>query len=258
MSAGALLALLLAWFIIHMAMRKLGADPGVAMKVARRVASGDLEFEMEARRHDAISLMGALRQMKDSLQHSKLDYQGQINAIAKVQGVIECSVDGDVTNANEIFLNVLGYSLEDVKAKNYSMFVDSQDSAANQGLWQALQRGESRQGEFRVVGRGKQEVWLRGVFNPIADATGKPFKIVAYLNDVTKQRQEALLNAAFRGALEQGGGEPVGKRLGFLLQEMLREANTTGSKANDAVMLQDVVTIKEELERIREQVENLE
>ena len=42
------------------------------------------------------------------------------------------------------------------------------------------------------------------------------------------------------------------------VQEMLREANTTGSKANDATMLQDVVTIKEELERIREQVENLE
>ena len=63
---------------------------------------------------------------------------------------------------------------------------------------------------------------------------------------------------AFRRALQQSGGEPVGKRLGFLLQEMLREANTTGSKANDAAIMQDVVTIKEELERIREQVENLE
>jgi uncharacterized protein (TIGR00255 family) len=63
---------------------------------------------------------------------------------------------------------------------------------------------------------------------------------------------------AFRAALEQGGTDPVGKRLGFLLQEMLREANTTGSKANDAAMLLDVVSIKEELERIREQVENLE
>lgn len=64
--------------------------------------------------------------------------------------------------------------------------------------------------------------------------------------------------AAFREVLDGEGGEPVGKRLGFLLQEMLREANTTGSKANDAAMLQDVVAIKEELERIREQVENLE
>ncbi len=64
--------------------------------------------------------------------------------------------------------------------------------------------------------------------------------------------------AAFREALGGTSREPVGKRLGFLLQEMLRETNTTGSKANDAPMLGDVVTIKEELERIREQVENLE
>jgi uncharacterized protein (TIGR00255 family) len=64
--------------------------------------------------------------------------------------------------------------------------------------------------------------------------------------------------AAFRGTLDDTTIEAVGKRLGFLLQEMLREANTTGSKANDAGMLTDVVTLKEELERIREQVENLE
>lgn len=63
---------------------------------------------------------------------------------------------------------------------------------------------------------------------------------------------------AFRDALQAADGEPVGKRLGFLLQEMLREANTTGSKANDAPMQGDVVILKEELERIREQVENLE
>lgn len=63
---------------------------------------------------------------------------------------------------------------------------------------------------------------------------------------------------AFRDALDGRGGEPVGKRLGFLLQELLRETNTTGSKANDVAILRDVVQIKEELERIREQVENLE
>jgi len=64
--------------------------------------------------------------------------------------------------------------------------------------------------------------------------------------------------AAFRAALADRGGEPIGKRLGFLLQEMLREANTTGSKGADAAILHEVVTVKEELERIREQVENLE
>lgn len=64
--------------------------------------------------------------------------------------------------------------------------------------------------------------------------------------------------AAFRAALGTDGANPVGKRLSFLLQEMLREANTTGSKARDTAMLHDVVAVKEELERIAEQVENVE
>lgn len=64
---------------------------------------------------------------------------------------------------------------------------------------------------------------------------------------------------AFRETLSGDGAEgAVGKRLGFLLQELLREANTTGSKANDTAMTREVLSIKEELERIREQVENLE
>ncbi|MGH7637419.1 MAG: YicC/YloC family endoribonuclease [Gemmatimonadaceae bacterium] len=66
--------------------------------------------------------------------------------------------------------------------------------------------------------------------------------------------------AAFRQALAGNGkaNGGVGKRLGFLLQELLREANTTGSKSNDTAMTREVLSIKEELERIREQVENLE
>ena len=63
---------------------------------------------------------------------------------------------------------------------------------------------------------------------------------------------------AFRAALAAPQPDGVGKRLGFILQEMLREANTTGSKGNDGAIVADVLMIKEELERIREQVENLE
>ncbi|PYO07559.1 MAG: YicC family protein [Gemmatimonadetes bacterium] len=64
--------------------------------------------------------------------------------------------------------------------------------------------------------------------------------------------------AAFRETARSQTADPVGKRLGFILQEMVREANTVGSKASDAQIQEDVIAIKEELERIREQVENLE
>jgi uncharacterized protein (TIGR00255 family) len=62
----------------------------------------------------------------------------------------------------------------------------------------------------------------------------------------------------FRGLLDADAEEAVGKRLAFLVQEMHREANTTGSKANSAPIAHQVVAIKEEVERLREQVENVE
>ena len=64
--------------------------------------------------------------------------------------------------------------------------------------------------------------------------------------------------SAFRDTVRSNTSEPAGKRLGFILQEMVREANTIGSKASDGPILDDVIASKEELERIREQVENLE
>lgn len=62
----------------------------------------------------------------------------------------------------------------------------------------------------------------------------------------------------FADALSGDGAEPVGKRLGFLVQEMHREANTIGAKANDAEVTQSSLALKEEIERMREQVENVE
>jgi len=64
--------------------------------------------------------------------------------------------------------------------------------------------------------------------------------------------------AAFREAVDGDGSESVGKRLGFLVQEMHREANTIGAKANDAAIAEASMALKEEIERLREQVENVE
>ena len=55
-----------------------------------------------------------------------------------------------------------------------------------------------------------------------------------------------------------GETQPVGRKLDFLVQEMNREANTIGSKANDVDMARIVVDIKSEIEKIREQIQNIE
>jgi uncharacterized protein (TIGR00255 family) len=87
-------------------------------------------------------------------------------------------------------------------------------------------------------------------------------KEIAYLAerwDINEEivRFRAHLHA-FRETLDRGDGEPVGKRLGFLVQEMHREVNTIASKANDLEIAHASVTIREDIERLREQLENVE
>jgi uncharacterized protein (TIGR00255 family) len=83
---------------------------------------------------------------------------------------------------------------------------------------------------------------------------------VAFLaerTDITEEivRAESHL-AQFNTLL--GGNEPVGRKMDFLLQEIHREVNTVSAKINDAEISQKVVEMKSELEKIREQVQNIE
>src|SRR5690606_12044753 len=126
LTLGGMLALALAFMIIRSALARLGADPAAAAAVARRIASGDLQFEMDATQGSDHSLMGALRQMKASLLHSKLDYEGQLKGIARLQGVIETTPTGEIIWANDIYLKLLGYTLEEVKGKHYGLVVDKE------------------------------------------------------------------------------------------------------------------------------------
>jgi uncharacterized protein (TIGR00255 family) len=89
------------------------------------------------------------------------------------------------------------------------------------------------------------------------DRLAQEVALLADRLDVTEEivRLETHLTT-FREAL--ASNDAVGRRLAFLGQEMLREVNTIGSKANDAAMTQLVIAMKGELEKVREQVENIE
>lgn len=126
----------------------------------------------------------------------------------------------------------------------------------------ALQRIALRSPERVVAQRDRLRENVRVLADGVAVDEQRLAQEIAILADRLDVGEEldrfAAHIAAFREALTNKDDEAVGKRLGFLLQEMLREANTTGSKANDSTIQRDVVIVKEELERIREQVENLE
>ncbi len=132
------------------------------------------------------------------------DFEGQLNAVSKAQAVIEYKLDGTILAANENFLKTLGYTLEDIRGKHHGMFVEPayRDGAEYHQFWEKLARGEHATGQYRRVGKGGKEIWIQASYNPILDMNGNAFKVVEYATDVTQQRLEAEMNAAFKGALE--------------------------------------------------------
>jgi methyl-accepting chemotaxis protein len=118
------------------------------------------------------------------------DSNGQINAVNKAQAIIEFTLDGTILTANDNFLQAVGYSLNELKGKHHSLFVDAsyKASAAYSEFWKRLNQGEFQAGEFQRVGKGGKELWLNASYNPILDPDGKVCKVVKFASDVTEQK----------------------------------------------------------------------
>jgi uncharacterized protein (TIGR00255 family) len=127
---------------------------------------------------------------------------------------------------------------------------------------EALVRVESRAPERLVAERDRLRAAVAELTEGHAVDEDRLAREIAYLAEKWDINEELVRFRShvelFQEALRAQASEPVGKRLGFLIQEMNREANTIGSKANDAEIAQAAVALKEEVERLREQVENVE
>jgi methyl-accepting chemotaxis protein len=126
------------------------------------------------------------------------DYQAQIGAINKVQAVITFDLDGNVIGANDNFLKTMGYTLEEIKGRHHSLFVEPayRESADYRNFWRDLNDGKSQAAEYKRIGKGGKEVWLQASYNPILGLDGKPFKVVKYATDITAAKELEAKNLA--------------------------------------------------------------
>jgi methyl-accepting chemotaxis protein len=123
------------------------------------------------------------------------EYEGKIRAIERAQAVIEFELDGTVITANENFLRIFGYRLEDVVGKHHRMFCDPgyAESPEYARFWQKLGRGEYDADEFKRVDKNGAEIWLQASYNPIFDMEGRPLKVVKFASDITIEVQKRSL-----------------------------------------------------------------
>ncbi len=116
--------------------------------------------------------------------------RGGAEAISKTQAVIEFELDGTILTANDNFLGALGYRLDEIQGRHHSMFVEPEyaASADYKRFWADLNQGRFQQAEYKRIGKGGKVVWIQASYNPILDTDGRPFKVVKYAIDTTKQR----------------------------------------------------------------------
>lgn len=178
----------------------------------------------------------ALNQKYRILEETAASMAACLDALDKSQARIEFTTTGDIIDANENFLSVLGYTLEEIKGKHHRMFVEKsfEHSDEYREFWCKLANGEFQSAQYKRIGKGGKEVWIEASYNPIIDKNGKVTKIIKFATDVTKKmedyadlsgqvdaisRSQAVIQFTLDGTI-QTANENFLKTLGYGLNEI--------------------------------------
>jgi len=248
-------------------------EPVIKKLIGNRLARGRVEVNLQYDRNDAAQfelnrplIAGFLAAMKEMQDEFSLSGEPDLNVIARLPNVVttkkeEPSVDF-LTSVEKVFATALD-DLDNMRAKEGEML------GAELSL--RLTDIEARIPAIETEAANVAEEYRARLMKRIADMLAKTdsqididqsrmAQEVAFLADRADISEEI---ARLRTHIEHFRGivadeRDVGKRLDFLTQELNREANTIASKTNNMVVKENALAIKSEIEKIREQVQNVE
>ena len=160
-----------------------------------------------------------------------VDNDGQIDAIRKSQAVIEFNMDGTIREANQNFLDAMGYALAEIRGKHHSMFVEPEErnSFGYREFWEQLNRGLYQAAEYKRIAKGGRDIWIQASYNPILDLNGKPFKVVKYATDITAQAMARQKAERARTLIEEvaEGSKAMSASVREISESMVKSRQTT-------------------------------
>ena len=134
---------------------------------------------------------------------------GIVQAVQRLQAVIEFEPDGTIRTANDNFLEVMGYRLDEIRGEHHRLFVDDEYARSDdyRAFWAQLRRGEHHTNDrLRRLAKGGRPVWLHAIYNPVVGPDGQVQKVVKIASDVTDQVQAEEKLAAREERLSESIG----------------------------------------------------
>jgi methyl-accepting chemotaxis protein len=122
------------------------------------------------------------------------DQRAKLTALSRSLATIEFALDGTILDANPNFLAAMGYTLDEIRGRHHSLFVEPalRDSPVYLQFWERLRSGDYQTAEYKRIAKGGREVWIQATYNPVLNAAGRPTKIVKFATDITADKLRAL------------------------------------------------------------------
>ncbi|UII18949.1 PAS domain S-box protein [Fulvivirga ligni] len=118
----------------------------------------------------------------------------QLRIINAAIATIEFDLEGNIKDANDNFLGLMGYKKEEIVGKHHKIFVKKEDVESEKywDSWKRLGQGESIQGEFERITKKGQKVWIRGVYSTVFDNEGNPVRVIKLAYDITREKLQQM------------------------------------------------------------------
>ncbi|MFK7159967.1 PAS domain-containing methyl-accepting chemotaxis protein [Marinospirillum sp. MEB164] len=131
--------------------------------------------------------------------------QSVVQALGQYNALIEFSSEGVILTANRLFLDTMGYSLEQLRGQAHSLLCPAHitQSTHYSAFWKQLSKGQAQQGQFERINAKGQSVWLEASYFPVMDAQQRVIKVIKIATDITQQHQQQQAQEAILTALDQ-------------------------------------------------------
>ncbi|MEO8822894.1 MAG: PAS domain S-box protein [Ginsengibacter sp.] len=184
----------------------------------------------ELNRKDAVQqgIEDTLRNSLQEVSEYKNELQNQSQAISQTNAIIEFDIEGNILAANENFLNLFGYSLDEIKGKHHRILLmqEQANTIEDQHFWEDMKMGEFHIGEFERKTKEGKTIWISGSYNKVYDVEGRIVKVLKIVRDITVRKnletEIKQFNESLQETVRKKTKEAIEKerQYRFLLQNM--------------------------------------
>lgn len=149
--------------------------------------SQEMTEQMRAQEEEMRQNMEELQATQEEMQRGQAESESTLRAINESLAVVEFDPEGHLLKANSVYLDLMGYSMHEIEGEHHRIFVhrDDRNTDEYRQLWRDLAAGRSVKGDFKLINKKGEIVWIKGNYSPLRNKNGEVVKVMKIAIDIT-------------------------------------------------------------------------